>query len=220
MGRFQPRHCRGSWEAIPTRNLVIVDLDGDELAFDRTQVPNPPKVSFANDLPRLFREWHTSEILTVNGRGIPVKHWDLFYKKRIGIKQHAWDVVRVQWGNWKACFLVTERETFSSEAMFWAKYSDSEGNRLSFQKILDILQGSRKTDDDRNAAAALWFFDGNLAQPGAHGYFAYRKSGTFYVCTKTQTIASKWRKLLHERKDVAELWELARMACPLSDFNV
>ncbi|KAI0696041.1 hypothetical protein C8T65DRAFT_529848, partial [Cerioporus squamosus] len=165
----------------------------EELAFDRTQVPSPPKVSFANDLPRLFREWHDSDLLTVNGRGIPIKHWERFYKKRVGIKQHAWDLVRVKWGNWR--FLVLERERFDSEDAFWAKYTDEEGKHLNFQKILDALQGGRKTDDNRDAAAALWFFGGDLTRPDAHGRFSYKKDGKSYVCKKNQAIAVKWRKL-------------------------
>lgn len=80
---------------------MVFDLDGETLYFDKTRVPNPPCVNFSGDISRLFREWHTSTILTVNGRGIPVKHWEQFYKKRKGIKEHAWELVGVKWGKWK-----------------------------------------------------------------------------------------------------------------------
>ncbi len=89
--------------AIPPEYLLIFDLDGEELAFDKRQVPDPPKLTFADNIPGLFREWHESTILTVNGRGIAIKHWDRFYKKRARVKDFAWEKARVEWGNWKVC---------------------------------------------------------------------------------------------------------------------
>lgn len=81
---------------------MFFELDGQRVAFDKTAVPNPPQVSFADDLSRLFREWHQSELLTVSGRGIPIKNWAWFYKKRTNIKPFVWDVIRAKWHNWKA----------------------------------------------------------------------------------------------------------------------
>ncbi|KAJ2987813.1 hypothetical protein NUW54_g9313 [Trametes sanguinea] len=86
---------------IPSENLMIFELDGEEIAFDKTAVPNPPPVSFADDLSQLFREWHSSNLLVVNGRGIPIKHWNSFYGKRAQIKSHVWDVIRARWNKWK-----------------------------------------------------------------------------------------------------------------------
>jgi len=38
----------------------------------------------------------------INGRGIPVKYWDVFYKKRNRhVETDAWKAIKVQWGNWK-----------------------------------------------------------------------------------------------------------------------
>ncbi|KAI1789724.1 hypothetical protein LXA43DRAFT_1096140 [Ganoderma leucocontextum] len=197
-------------DAIPPANLLAFDFDdGTTLYFDKTwQVPNPPKVTFADDLSQLFKEWYVSDLLLVNGRGIPVKDWDRFYKKRIGIKQHAWELVRVQWGTWK--FIVTERQRFASEELFWAHYSDKDGNRLNFKTICDLLQDGRKENDERDAAAARWFFGNDLADPAAHNYFHYKKSGKRYLCTKVQTIAAKWRQLLREHREVAQQWDRVR----------
>ncbi|KAI0752952.1 hypothetical protein C8Q80DRAFT_1118221 [Daedaleopsis nitida] len=193
---------------IQAENKLTFDLDGTTLTFDKTTVPNPPKVSFANDVTRLFREWHHSTLLVINGRGIPIKHWERFYKKRAGIKQFAWDRVRVQWGQWK--FLVEARERFPSEEAFWAKYTDENGQQYGFQKLLDHLQGDRKDGSTHDAEAALWFFGNDLSSSRALGYFTYKKSGKMLICSKPQAIAEKWRKLLREQSEVAADWALVR----------
>ncbi|KAI0708334.1 hypothetical protein C8Q76DRAFT_744156 [Earliella scabrosa] len=189
---------------------MIFDIDGTPLYFDKTQVPNVPMINYSDDLPRLFREWHKSNTLVVNGRGIPVKDWERFYKKRSGIKEHAWELVRVKWGNWK--FLVMERERFPTEDAFWAKYSDAEGHRLGYQKILDHLQEERIAAYAYDAAAALWFFNEDLTSPDTYGYFIYKKTGKVEVCKQTQTVAERWHKLLADKPDVAQRWERVRGA--------
>lgn len=88
-------------EEIDPENLASVELYGEQFVFDKTRVPDPPASLFSDDIPRLFKEWHHSSALVVNGRAIPIKHWQLFYAKRKGIKQHAWDAIRVRLNNWK-----------------------------------------------------------------------------------------------------------------------
>ncbi|PIL27067.1 hypothetical protein GSI_10206 [Ganoderma sinense ZZ0214-1] len=195
-------------DAIPPANLLTFDFDDSTmLHFDKTyQVSNPPKVTFSDNLSQLFKEWHVSNLLRVNGRGIPVKDWDRFYKKRTGIKQHAWDLLRVQWGTWK--FIVEERERFTSEELFWAQYSDKNGNHLNFKTICERLQTSRKESNEKDAAAVCWFFDNDLAQPATHGYFYYKKSGKQHLVTEARTVAAKWRQLLQDKPKVALQWSI------------
>ncbi|OBZ71138.1 hypothetical protein A0H81_08474 [Grifola frondosa] len=194
-------------EAIPRQNLMVLDIGGQELTFDKTKVPNPPPINFSDNLSQLFAEWHVSDLLKVNGHGIPVKHWECFYKKRMGIKSGAWSILRVKWGNWK--FLVEERERFHSEEDFWAAYSNKEdGSRLLYQQILDRLQGGRGEDDDRDAANALKYFGGDLTRPDARSAFSYKKRGVHSVCSKNQAIAKKWWQLLQEDPGIAEGWRV------------
>ncbi|KAJ6598543.1 hypothetical protein B0H10DRAFT_1959374 [Mycena sp. CBHHK59/15] len=93
-------------DAIDPANLMVVLLDDEELTFDYTRVPNPPNIHFSGDIPRLFREWESSTLLIVNGRGIAIKYWPLFYRRRkqgLNHKNGAWDKIRTVWGNWKVC---------------------------------------------------------------------------------------------------------------------
>lgn len=87
--------------AIPPEHLRFFTLGDTTFPFDKTQVPNPPGVNFSDDLSRLFQEWHKSDLLIVNGHGIPVKHWPWFYQKKMGIRPAVWAIIRMKWLNWK-----------------------------------------------------------------------------------------------------------------------
>ncbi|RDX40139.1 hypothetical protein OH76DRAFT_1490544 [Lentinus brumalis] len=69
-------------EAITPEDLLIFDLNSEEL-----------------DMLWLFCEWNHSDLLIINGRGIPIKHWGWFYKKHLGAKEFVWKKVRVKRGN-------------------------------------------------------------------------------------------------------------------------
>jgi hypothetical protein len=98
----------------PTRDLSLseitnplvnkrrtLEIDGERLTFDISAVPNPPTVSFADNVELLLGEWYSSSRLVVAGHGIPIRHWDKFYMKKHKIKPHAWDSLRSTWHNWK-----------------------------------------------------------------------------------------------------------------------
>ncbi|KAH9842322.1 uncharacterized protein C8Q71DRAFT_852893 [Rhodofomes roseus] len=166
-----------------------------------------------NNIPSLFREWHTSNLLTIAGRGIPVKHWDKVYKKRSGVVEtDAWHALRVEWGNWK--FLAEERDRFSSEDAFWDKYSNEERERLSYQQILDRLQKDRTWTDAADYDAAMRYFGGDLGRSDTQGVFRYKKSGKWRICDKKLTVAKKWRALLEKDETIRANWEAMQAASP------
>ena len=84
-----------------TENLGIAQLGSEQFSYDKMTVPPPPTIHLSQDIDRLCREWDESNLLIVNGRGIPVKYWGEFYKRGKGVKVTAWDALRVEWGNWK-----------------------------------------------------------------------------------------------------------------------
>ncbi|KZT72430.1 hypothetical protein DAEQUDRAFT_755239 [Daedalea quercina L-15889] len=185
---------------------VCINLDGEDLHVDKTHLPDPPAIHFSDDIPALFREWHASQLLVIAGRGIPIKHWDKLYKKRNGIAEtDAWHAIKVEWGNWK--FLVEEHDQFPSENAFWAEYSSEEGERLSYQQILDKLQDHRGSTDDADYYAAMRYFGNDLDRADAQGAFRYRKSGKPMIYTKRGKVAQKWRKLLAEDAEIRANWD-------------
>jgi hypothetical protein len=180
--------------SIPPSNLAIIQLEDGELAFDKTTVMPPPAVRFSMDISALFREWHQSTYLVVNGRGIPIKFWGDVYKKCTGQNGKAWALRKVQWGQWK--FIVEERSHFASDDAFWTAWTDTDGQRIGYTKICNTLQCQRVARDTQDAAAACLFFGGNLDHPDAQGRFRYAKSGISKLMSKDVDIARKWRELL------------------------
>ncbi|EPQ56079.1 hypothetical protein GLOTRDRAFT_128037 [Gloeophyllum trabeum ATCC 11539] len=199
-------------DQIDPEHLAVVNLGDEEFAFDRRTVPPRPAIAFSNDLPRLFREWHSSDCsnaLVVNGRGIPVKYWPAIFKKRAGHGTDTWSSTRGIWGKWKS--IVQEREKFTSDDAFWAVYRDVDGNRLCYQHLLDKLQKQRMEADARDAANAREFFRGDLDSPAASGAFRYYKGSSYRVCTKDQQVAERWRSLLETDAQIAECWHATQM---------
>ena len=84
--------------------MIRITLDGEDIYFDRADLPGPPAVHYSTNLPGLFRDWHDSSLLTVGNRGIPIKHWDKLYNKRKGVtRTNAWTAIKMEWMNWKVC---------------------------------------------------------------------------------------------------------------------
>ncbi|KAF9232767.1 hypothetical protein BU15DRAFT_67163 [Melanogaster broomeanus] len=193
--------------SIHPDNVGIAHLDDSdtEFVFDISRVPDPPAINFSDDIDRLFREWESSMLLVVNGRGIPVKHWGQFYKKVVGAKEAAWDALKSKWGKWK--FIVSEREKYSDDEEFWRHFSDENGQRLCYQQILDRIHNGRITSTAEDAANARLFFGGNLNHPSAHGAFRYLRTGKSYLRTKDAAVSKAWHKLLATRPDIAAQWD-------------
>lgn len=91
---------------------LCVSLDGQDFYFQAADLPsNPPSIHYSDDIPGLFRDWHSSGLLVVSGHGIPIKHWDKFYKKRgYGgvVTTDVWETIKAEWGNWKVRTNITE----------------------------------------------------------------------------------------------------------------
>ncbi|KAH9913413.1 uncharacterized protein B0H18DRAFT_888284 [Fomitopsis serialis] len=195
---------------------IRISLDGHDIQFDRAHLPDPPAIHFSDDISALFRDWHMSQWLRINGRGIPIKHWDKIYKKRNGlVETDAWKAIKVEWGNWK--FLVAERERFPSEETFWNMYSDEKGEKLSYQQILDKLQEGRGCTDEVDYNAAMQYFGGDLDRADAHGAFRYRKSGKWIISSKKLVVARTWRKILAEDAGIRSNWEAMQQVSGSSD---
>jgi len=211
--------------AIDSKDVATVKLGDEEFVFDRTTVADPPAKHFSDDIDGLFEQWNNSNLLVVNGRGIPIKYWPQFYQAKKGFKSGAWKAIRVEWGNWKVSpsespvipagfhvlvlqFIVEEREKHASNKLFWAKFSDTEsGVQFGFQQILTSLKHERMEHDAQAAADALQFFNRNLGCADANGAFSYTsRTGGTVVMSKTGDIARNWRNLLAQDPSIAAQW--------------
>lgn len=82
---------------------TVTLTDGTLVHFRPSDLRPPPTISFADDVPKLLREWYRSDYIVLDGHGVPISDWDKLYKKRIAIQAlvKAWDTFRSTWGNWK-----------------------------------------------------------------------------------------------------------------------
>ncbi|KAG2368462.1 hypothetical protein BDR07DRAFT_1372225 [Suillus spraguei] len=186
---------------IPQENLAIARLGDEDFLYDKSKLQGPPLIHFSGDIERLCREWKESNLLTVNGRGIPVKYWGEFFKKSKGRAHSVWDSIKVEWGNCK--FIAEEWERFSDADAFWSEYSNPEThNKLLYQQILNRLVVRRAEKAAQDAADAREFFGGNLDCPDADGAFQYSKRGRTHLLSKDDTVAKRWKELLNTRPDI------------------
>lgn len=87
---------------------VIVLANGTCVEFFPSQVPDPPLISFADDIPKLVRMWDDADptynsdecLLKIKGQGIPLRLWETAYK--YGGDQR-WRGTKDKWSKWKVC---------------------------------------------------------------------------------------------------------------------
>ncbi|KAJ3759915.1 hypothetical protein EV360DRAFT_81673 [Lentinula raphanica] len=130
------------------RKLVLAN--GTVITFSPSTVPDPPLVSFADDIPKLVRMWDdaapdyqvTECLLKVEGHGIPLRLWEHVYK--YGGDQR-WKGTKDKWGKWK---FVVEAYNRLGKDKFWAKYRDTKNDKpMSYTAIVEELRKERKVSD-------------------------------------------------------------------------
>jgi hypothetical protein len=89
--------------SFPERSLTLGN--GIILQFTAESVPDPPAVSFANNIPRLNSMWDDktdywcgTSPLVVSGHPIPVSYWPEMYKYG---KKDQWKGTKAKWFEWK-----------------------------------------------------------------------------------------------------------------------
>ncbi|TDL16528.1 hypothetical protein BD410DRAFT_795296 [Rickenella mellea] len=184
-------------------NMRTVHLGHEEFRYNVTKVPDPPATHFSDNIDGLFKNWHESKLLIVNGRGIAVKFWPEFYMRSKGSRTHAWDALKGEWGKWK--YIADERDSCDSDEAFWLKFQDGNGKCLHYTAILDKLQKQRVEAIKQDSADALKFFGGDLSRVDARGAFMYSTRGQRQVMIKPEAIAKKWRTLLQD-PEISRQW--------------
>ncbi|KAG2146596.1 uncharacterized protein EDB93DRAFT_1104353 [Suillus bovinus] len=185
-------------------NLALLCLAMNGFEYDKTRVPEPPTIHLSKDIDRLCKEWESSNLLCVGGRGIPVKYWGEFYKRAKGAKTTAWDALRAEWGNWK----------------FIARGAASVIQILPPSGVHSVMEMARNFLISKSLTASpssglllqlemqimhCTFFGGNLDHPLAQGAFRYAKGSKTYLLQKDGAIAKKWRELLSMRPDISSV---------------
>ncbi|KAG1775884.1 hypothetical protein EV702DRAFT_1233273 [Suillus placidus] len=118
--------------------------DGTMLQLDASSIPDPPAVSFANDVSSLNGMWddHTEHwqgvsVIVIQGHPIAIEHWHVLY--RYGGDQQ-WKGTKNKWTDWHDIIQCYHQ---SSPEAFWAKFS-IDGEHMTFTAIIQKLCDTRK----------------------------------------------------------------------------
>ncbi|KAG2141618.1 hypothetical protein BD769DRAFT_1349586, partial [Suillus cothurnatus] len=164
--------------------------DGTILQVDASEIPDPPAISFAHDIPRLNDMWddHTEHwkglsVIVIRGHPIAVEYWPLLY--RYG-KQQQWQGTKNKWNDWR---VIVERYRQGSPEQFWATFS-VEGEHMKYTTIVQKLHDIRMSVDSRLAEQAHREFGATF-----DARFTYWRGGQEYVMTKVSAIAKRYIEL-------------------------
>ncbi|KDR80075.1 hypothetical protein GALMADRAFT_222973 [Galerina marginata CBS 339.88] len=131
-----------------TRSIVLGD--GRKLVFTQDDVPSPPSVSFARDIPGLNRMWDDTSkhwdhysVLKIKGTAVALVHWNEVYNSKCDSswKPGQWKGTKGKWFEWK---VLVKRWRKGSPDQFWTCFTDANGKRLGYKAILDRLSDERK----------------------------------------------------------------------------
>ncbi|KAG5633956.1 hypothetical protein H0H81_004196 [Sphagnurus paluster] len=158
--------------------------NGTLISFTERDVPDPPAVSFATNIPQLNRMWddtsphwdHRSH-LNIDGQPIALVYWPELYK--------YWKI-----GQWQDSDIpknVVERWREGTPAEFWEAFRDTNGKNLSWTAINATLVAQQKARDAELARQAWEEYGISF-----DSLFQYRKGSNYTVMTKDSTIAQRY----------------------------
>ncbi|KAG1888025.1 uncharacterized protein F5891DRAFT_987886 [Suillus fuscotomentosus] len=179
-------------ESGSSNKLHVLNLgDGTILQLVDDDIPDPPAVSFANDILRLNAMWDDNtvhwlneSIITIQGHPIAVKYWPLLY--RYGPNQQ-WKGTKSKWTDWRD---VVERYRQGTPDHFWADFKTDSGERMKFTAIVQKLRDERKAEHTALVERAHREFHAEFDD-----LFTYRRGGEGHVMTKPSAIARKYIEL-------------------------
>lgn len=94
---------------------------------------------------------------------------------------------------------------------FWHKYTNADGERATYQKILNRLKTERKEAEDtvhaQAAADARTFFGDDRSGSLATQVFRYRKNSRWHDRVTNKDIARQWHRLLETNAAVSSGWQ-------------
>ncbi|KAF8907238.1 hypothetical protein CPB84DRAFT_1843947 [Gymnopilus junonius] len=178
--------------AQPTRTLTLGN--GRKLVFTADDIPSPPAVSFAHDIPTLNKMWDdTSEHwdnnsqLWIKGIPIPIIYWKDIYtsKPNVNWKPRQWKGIKGKCFNWK---VLVHRYHEGTPDQFWASFSE-DGHRLGCKAILSWLSDERKMKNKALVEQIKAEYGDCFTE-----VFCYKKNGKIYVKSRDCDIVKQYYK--------------------------
>ncbi|CAA7264058.1 unnamed protein product [Cyclocybe aegerita] len=196
-----------------TRTIVL--HSGLTLTFTEAEVPPPPAISFAKNLPSLNRmwddhseHWDRQSVLVIKGTPIPICYWKDIYtskgspKGRLW-KQNQWKGLKGRWFEWKVHLFTSSAHEVVIDTIqvlikewrrgspdeFWAHFV-VDGKPLGYKAILDKLAEWRGVENNMLCERAKLEYGEQFSS-----IFSYTKNGRKCVKTKASDVAKQYREL-------------------------
>ncbi|KAG1895844.1 uncharacterized protein F5891DRAFT_941495 [Suillus fuscotomentosus] len=164
--------------------------NGTLLQVADDEIPDPPAISFVNDIPRLngmwddhTEHWQGTSIINIQGHPIAIEYWPLLY--RYGHDQQ-WKGTKNKWTDWRD---IVERYRRGTPEQFWASFRAANGEPLKFTAIIHRLREERKE-------AHFALVERAREEYGSDFFFTYRKGGEEHTMTRPSAIAKKYKELM------------------------
>lgn len=125
---------------------MIQFLDNTTITFTQDDVPDPPAVSFADDIPKLNSMWDDSPAhwgreahLIINGHLIPLVYWPDAY--RYG-KKKQWQGTKAKWHEWKvnSIFFSESRSELNTFRCFLVRLLSNAGVKARLKSFGPLIR--------------------------------------------------------------------------------
>ncbi|KAG1902421.1 uncharacterized protein F5891DRAFT_949182 [Suillus fuscotomentosus] len=175
-----------------SNKLHVLNLGyGTILQLVDDNIPDPPAVSFANDILRLNAMWDddtvhwlNESIITIQGHPIAVKYWPLLYHY---CHNQQWKGTKSKWTDWRD---VVEHYRRGTPDHFWADFKTDSVERMKFTAIVQKLCDERKAEHTALVERTHREFHAEFDD-----LFTYQQGGEGHVMTKPSAIARKYIEL-------------------------
>ncbi|CAA7260797.1 unnamed protein product [Cyclocybe aegerita] len=190
--------------ATPAATRTIVLCSRLSLMFAEAEVPPPPAISFAKNLPSLNQmwddhseHWNHQSVLVIKGIPIPICYWKDVYTSKGSPKGHPWKQnqwkgLKHRWFEWKV--LIKEWRRGSPDE-FWVQFT-VDGKPLRYKAILDKLAEQQGMENDKLCESAKLEYGEQFSS-----VFSYTKNGRKFVKTKASDIAKQYCELQGIQED-------------------
>ncbi|KAG2098263.1 uncharacterized protein F5147DRAFT_816123, partial [Suillus discolor] len=161
-----------------TKRMRVLKLgNGTLLQVADDEIPDPPAISFVNDIPRLNGMWDDR-----------TEHWQ--GTSIINIQGHPdcnrqWKGTKNKWTDWRD---IVERYRRGTPEQFWARFRAANGEPLKFTAIVHRLREERKEANFALVERAREEYRSDF-------FFTYRKGGEEHTMTRPSAIAKKYKEL-------------------------
>ncbi|PGH28391.1 hypothetical protein GX50_06509 [[Emmonsia] crescens] len=183
---------RNKREFTSVNTSRLIRIGGISVAFTNDDLEWPTSaLHYADDIPRLIRDWHHGSQVKLKGIPVSMKYWGQLYR---GARAASWVTFKKKYSEFKS--IMNIHSLYDNDEAFWKDFSTEKDGRMSLMSWTALLTKARKIRKDFDHAdveeAQQIYCDQN---PGFDEVFSYRKGGKTYVMTDEIGISRAYRKL-------------------------